>query len=101
MSLEQSPVGGLGLSYKQWLDILRGKPVENLDKFPVSPEVRKRVTEWLQGLATRLSVNEGTETLVQDIIDARFGDMEEETSDTEGESDGRHAGARMEVYALE
>jgi len=98
MSLEQSPVGGLELSHKQWFDILRGRPVENLEKFPVSPEVRKRVTEWLQGLAIRLSMNEGTETLIQDIIDARFGGRKEETSDAGGENSG---GVRMEVFELE
>ena len=99
MSLEQSPVGGLGLPYKHWLDILRGKPVEGLDKFPVSPEVRKRMTEWLHGLNLKFFLNEGTETLVQDIIDARFGGGGEgETSGEEEEVDNDGDGdARMEV----
>jgi len=98
MSLEQSPVGGLGLSYKQWLDILRGRPVANLDKFPVSPEVRKRTTDWLQGLNLTFFMNEGTETLVQDIIDAKFGSRKGETSGKEGEAGGD---ARMEACALD
>ena len=88
------------MPYKYWLDILQGKPVEGLDKFPVSPEVRKRMTEWLHGLNLRFFLNEGTETLVQDIIDARFGGGEGETGGREEEVDEDEDGdgdARMEV----
>ena len=43
-------------------------------------------------------MNEGTETLVQDIIDARFGSGREESGEKEGTAD---RDARMEVYALD
>ena len=88
------------MSYKQWLDILRGKPVEKLDKFPVSPEVRKKMTVWLQDLDARFSLDEDTETLVQDIINARFGSKGGGTDKAKGKA-AMYAGDRMEVFELD
>ena len=88
MSLEQSPVGGLKLTHKQWLDLLQGKPIdESIGGAPVSGEVQRKVTGWLLGLHSRFASNDDTKTILQDIIDARFGSREghvvEESRSTE------------------
>lgn len=62
--------------------MLRGKPVENLDKFPASPVVSKMATELLWGVDVRFFAGEGTETLLHDILDAR----------SEGRKEGRGGG---------
>lgn len=73
MSLEQAPAGGLRLSYKQWHDSMKGGEVENLEKFPVPPEVQETFKGWLLGLNVLFSLDESTETLMQDLINGRFG----------------------------
>jgi len=92
MSLEQSPVGGLRLSHKQWIDAMNGKDVENLEKFPVLPETREKFKEWLLSLNATLSLSEVTKTLIQDTIDARFGSRMKEAKGT---------GSRWEVLPLD
>ena len=79
MSLEQSPVGGLKLTHKQWLEMLQGKPIDEcIGGAPVSGEVQRKVMGWLLGLHSGLASNDNTKTILQDIIDARFGSREGE-----------------------
>lgn len=101
MSLEQSPAGGLRLSHKQWIDIMKGKDFGNLERFPVPPEAREGVTRWLLGLNARLSTNEETKTLIQDVIDARFGRREEETDKGKGRAGSNSDPRRWTVLPLD
>ena len=64
------------------------KPVKNLDKTG---------TEWLRGMSARFFMGGGTETLLQDILDARFGSRKKETSKEVGEGDDD---PRVKVRAL-
>jgi hypothetical protein len=96
MSLEQSPVGGLRMSHKQWLGVMRDKNVESLESHPVPPEVQKKAINWLLGLNALFSLREETKTLVQDIIDARMGGEEEETKKKKEDNT-----SRWEVIPLE
>lgn len=98
MSLEQSPAGGLRLSHKQWINLMKGKQVKNLEKFPVHPETREATSEWLLGLNAKLSLSESTKTLVQDTLDARFGSRKEETEKGKGKEE---SGPRWEVWPLD
>ena len=79
------------MSYKQWLSILKGKRTEEIKGFPVPPEARKEFADWLHNLHTKFSVNKDTESLIQNIIDAKFGKREEE------ETDPTRGGTRVEV----
>jgi hypothetical protein len=98
MSMEESPVGGLKLTRDQWLGAINENSVEGIEGVPVSPEVQKKVEEWLLGLHARLSMNKKTKTLAQDIIDTWVEGREEGTSEQEEETKGKH---RWEVLPLD
>ena len=91
-------MGGLGLSHKQWIDLMQGKEIENLERIPAPQEVQDRAISWLRGLNAAFTSRDDTKTLIQDVIDARFGRREEGISKEEGETNG---GSRWEVWSLD
>ena len=94
LSMEQSPAGGLGLSHKQWVNIIKGKDTGD-EGFPVSTEVVEPVMEWLHNLHKVLPANKGTETPVQDVV------FEDEKVESNGPGENGGGSSRWKEISLE